>query len=75
MNVFDTDQTVTVDLAGADVRGVATGQVMTGMPEEVNSLEFPHKVVPLGFIVTDASASWSHTFPGNSITVVRFKTK
>ncbi len=75
VNVFDVDQTVTVDLAGADVRGVASGQVMTGRPDEVNSVEFPQKVVPRDFIVTDASASWSHTFPGNSITVVRFKTR
>jgi alpha-N-arabinofuranosidase len=75
VNIFNVAQNMTVELKGADIKKVATGQVMVGMPDEVNSAEFSFNVVPEDFIVTNASPSWNHTFPGNSITVVRFKTK
>lgn len=75
VNIFNIDQHITVELADAAIREVATGQVMVGMPEDVNTVEYPLNVVPEDFIVTDASSSWDHTFPGNSITVIRFKTK
>ena len=75
VNIFNVDQNMTVELVGADIQSVATGQVMVGMPEDVNSVEYPFNVAPKDFIVTDASSSWNHTFPGNSITVIRFKTE
>jgi len=75
VNVFDVDQTVTVDLAGAKIRKNATGQVMVGKPNETNSIEDPLHIVPKDFVINDARSSWKHTFPGHSITVIRFKTK
>ena len=75
VNIFDVDQNMTVELAGATVLKEATGQVMTGNPTDVNSVEDPYNVVPKDFTITDASSAWSHTFPGHSITVIRFKTK
>ena len=30
--------------------------------------------MPAGFIDTDAGVKWTYTFPGHSITVIRFKT-
>ena len=74
VNVFGVDQTMTVELTGANIHSVATGEVMAGEPGDINSVNNPFHTVPRRFIVTDASAKWTHTFPGNSITVIRFKT-
>jgi alpha-N-arabinofuranosidase len=74
VNIFDVDQTLTVELAGADIQSVATGEVMEGEPDDINSVENPFHTVPRSFIVTDASANCTHTFPGQSISVIRFKT-
>ena len=74
VNVFGVDQTMTVELTGANIHSVATGEVMAGQPGDINSVDNPFHTVPSRFIVTDASAKWTHTFPGNSITVIRFKT-
>jgi alpha-N-arabinofuranosidase len=74
VNVFNVDQTMAVELAGANIHSVATGEVMAGEPGDINSVNNPFHTVPRRFIVTDASARWTHTFPGNSITVIRFKT-
>lgn len=74
VNIFDTDQTLTVDLAGVKILPTASGEVMTGGLEDVNSVDSPFKTAPRRFIVTDAGPDWTHTFPGNSITVIRFKT-
>ena len=59
----------------AKVLPKATGQVMAGKPEDTNSLDEPFHTAPKEFAINDASASWNHTFPGNSVTVVRFKTR
>jgi alpha-L-arabinofuranosidase len=75
VNIFGADQTVTVELTGANIQKNATGQVMAGRPNETNSVEEPFHIVPKDFAISDASASWKHTFPGNSITVIRFKTR
>jgi alpha-L-arabinofuranosidase len=74
VNIFDMDQTLTVDLAGAKIHPTATGEVLTGGLDDVNSVESPFRSAPRRFIVTDAGPDWTHTFPGNSITVIRFKT-
>jgi alpha-N-arabinofuranosidase len=75
VNIFGVDQTLAVELAGADIRKRATGQVMVGDPNDTNTIEDPFHVVPKDFTVKDAGSTWNHTFPGNSITVIRFKTK
>ena len=72
--IFDVDQTLVVELTGADIKSVATGEVMEGELDDINSVDNPFHTVPKSFIVTDASANWTHTFPGQSITVIRFKT-
>jgi len=75
VNVFDLEQPMSVDLQGATVLKNASGQVMTGQPGDTNTIDDPMHTVPKDFAVSDAGASWQHTFPGNSITVIRFKTK
>jgi alpha-N-arabinofuranosidase len=74
VNVFDVDQTLTVELTGTHIHSVATGEVMTGELGEINTVQNPFHTVPRRFIVTDASSNWTHTFPGYSITVIRFRT-
>jgi alpha-N-arabinofuranosidase len=74
VNIFDTDQTLTVDLAGAKIHPTATGEVLTGGLDDVNSVESPFRTAPRRFVITDAGPNWTHTFPGNSITVIRFRT-
>ena len=74
VNIFDVDQNMNVELIGADIKPVATGQIMAGQPVDINTVDYPFHTVPEDFIVTDASSSWKHTFPGHSITVIRFKT-
>jgi len=75
VNVFDVDQTLTVELKGDNIYSVATGELMVGELGDVNTVDNPFHTVPKQFIVTDASSNWTHTFPGYSITVIRFKTE
>lgn len=75
VNVFGVDQTLTVELAGANILKNATGQVMAGQLDDTNTVDDPFHTVPKDFVINDASSTWKHTFPGNSITVIRFKTK
>jgi alpha-N-arabinofuranosidase len=75
VNIFNVDQNITVELNGANIKKKATGQVMTGLLDDINSMEDPFHTVPKDFVIKDASSAWNHTFPGNSITVIRFKTK
>jgi hypothetical protein len=75
VNVFGVDQTLTVELVGANILKNATGQVMVGQPDDTNTVDDPFHTVPKDFVINDASSTWKHTFPGNSIAVIRFKTK
>jgi alpha-N-arabinofuranosidase len=74
VNVFNVDQTMTVELTGANIHSVATGEVMVGELGDINTVENPFHTVPKRFIVSDASSNWTHIFPAHSITVIRFKT-
>jgi alpha-N-arabinofuranosidase len=75
VNVFGVDQTLTVELVGANILKNATGQVMAGEPDDTNTVDDPFHIVPKDFVINDAGSTWKHTFPGNSITVVRFRAK
>jgi alpha-L-arabinofuranosidase len=74
VNVFDVDQTMAVELNGANIQPVATGEVMVGELGDINTTENPFHTVPRRFIVSDASSNWTHIFPAHSITVIRFRT-
>ncbi len=52
----------------------ATGWFMVGKPDDTNSIADPLHVVPQTMKIADASSQWTHTFPGNSVSVMRFKT-
>lgn len=73
--IFDVEQNMIIELTGASVKSQAAGQVMVGQPGDINSVEDPFHIIPKDFVISDASSAWNHTFPGNSLTVIRFKTK
>jgi len=49
--------------------------VMFGQPDDTNTMEQPLCTVPKDFVIDEVDSPWNHTFPGNSITVIRFKTR
>ena len=67
-------------LTRLNVRGVdrveptATAVVLAGDPTAVNTLDEPRKVAPKQETVAGASASFRHTFPPHSLTILRLKT-
>jgi alpha-N-arabinofuranosidase len=75
VNVFDVDQSMTMELVGARELKGARGQVMVGQPNDTNTVDEPFCTVPKDFVIGEVSASWNHTFPDHSITVIRFKTR
>jgi alpha-N-arabinofuranosidase len=75
VNVFKVDQTMTVELVGANIQKNATGQIMAGELNDTNTVDDPFHTVPKDFTINDANSTWKHAFPGYSITVIRFKTK
>jgi alpha-N-arabinofuranosidase len=64
-----------VNVRGVDrVEPTATAEVLAGDPTTVNTLDEPHKVAPKQETVPGASASFRHTFPPHSLTILRLKT-
>ena len=77
VNVSSVPVEAQVELAGAakvDAKG--TEILLTSAdPADENTLDEPHKVVPVTRELTNASAKFPHTFPANSLTVMRIKAK
>jgi len=74
VNVSATEQETDLHLEGARVRRSATGIVLASdTPEDENTLEQPTKVKPVTFKLDNVSAAFRHTFPANSVTVLRLK--
>jgi alpha-L-arabinofuranosidase len=74
VNVSAAEQETDLRLEGAQVRRTATGIVLAAdKPEDENTLEQPTKVKPVTFKLDDAGAAFRHTFPANSVTVLRLK--
>jgi alpha-L-arabinofuranosidase len=66
-----TAETVQITLQGvAQVEPAGQSTLLTGDPEDQNSLENPNKVAPITGTF-EAGASFKHTFPAHSITVLR----
>jgi len=73
VNVSDAPQLLRVQLRGA--RGLAPSaraEVLTGDPDEENSLDAPARVSPVTETLRLAGEVVEHTFPANSLTVIRF---
>jgi alpha-N-arabinofuranosidase len=75
VNAGTTPLDTNVNLRGVDrVEPTASALVLTGDPAAVNSVDEPQKVAPKQEMVTGASASFRHTFPPHSLTILRLKT-
>jgi len=75
-NVSDQDQETEVRLEGAGIARKATAIVLSShSPADENSLDQPTKVVPVTRQITCSGSTLRHTFPANSVTVLRFKTE
>ena len=74
VNVSAADQETDLQLEGAKIRPAATAIVLASdRPEDENTLDQPTKVKPVTSKLHNASAGLRHTFPANSVTVLRFK--
>jgi alpha-L-arabinofuranosidase len=76
VNVAADPQPMQIDLQGArNVAANGTAQVLTGEPQEQNTLDQPQKIVPAALALTGVSRSFVHQFPGHSVTVLRVKAR
>ncbi len=76
VNMLDTPATVQINLQGIkDIDPSATGQVISGQPQDINSIAEPEKIVPHPVTITNAAAQFSHEFPACSVTILRLHPK
>jgi alpha-N-arabinofuranosidase len=58
-----------------DIQPKAAALVLTGNPEGENSIQQPARVVPAKCDLDKVAPAFRHTFPANSLTVLRVKAK
>ncbi|HEY3267816.1 MAG TPA: alpha-L-arabinofuranosidase C-terminal domain-containing protein [Armatimonadota bacterium] len=76
VNVTDSPQQLAIDVPGVDaLESTATAEVLTGQPNDVNSVAAPMKVAPATVAVTGVALSFVHGFPAYSVTVLRLRVK
>jgi alpha-N-arabinofuranosidase len=76
VNVQNTPQPIQVDLQGlARVSRNATIELLTGGPDDVNTVADPMKVAPKKVTIAYAATKFMHELPAHSVSVVRLKTK
>ena len=69
-------QNVRIKLAGVNtVSPHATQTVLTGSPDDVNTLQHPEEVIPVESVLDGAAADFSCDFAPHSLTVLRLRTK
>jgi alpha-L-arabinofuranosidase len=74
VNVSTADLDTDLQFEGGKVLPAATAIVLASdKPEDENTLEQPNKVKPVTRKLSDAGAAFRHTFPANSVTVLRLK--
>jgi len=76
VNVSSDEQETAIKLNGAQLTGVAKGIVLSSAnPADENTLDQPRKVSPVETTISCAGSTLSHKFPGNSVTVFRFRVR
>ena len=74
VNSGDQPADLTLDLRGVgNVAAEATAVVLSGAPDEVNTLDEPTKVSPKTETLTNVSATLRRTYPAHSFTILRLK--
>jgi alpha-N-arabinofuranosidase len=76
VNARDVPQDLEIDIQGATIKGDhGWGQLLTGNPNDVNSIAEPKKVAPKFLRVDVSGQKVVQQFPAQSVSVIRFKTK
>lgn len=76
INTRDMPQQLEIDLQGVSrIAKPAKGEILQGGLDDANSIAEPRKVAPRPLTINDASPKFTHEFPGNSVSVIRFKTR
>lgn len=76
VNFSGADQQIDVHLEGVqNVAATASAQVLTGQPDDVNTVEMPEKVVPKAVRLKGIGRTFGHTFPAYSVSVLRLKAR
>ena len=74
VNVSTADLETDLQFEGGRILPATTATVLASdKPEDENTLEQPAKVKPFTRKLNDAGAAFRHTFPANSVTVLRLK--
>ena len=72
VNLGDNPQPIKINLVGLPkISPQATCKVLAGDPNAMNSLAEPEKIVPHEETISNAAPTFEHTFPANSVTVLR----
>jgi alpha-N-arabinofuranosidase len=65
-----------IDIRGADhIAHEAAGEVLTGKPDDVNSVDEPTKIVPKPLKINDAAPVFLHEVPAYSASMIRFQAR
>jgi alpha-N-arabinofuranosidase len=76
VNVQATPQALRVDIKGVpSIAKDASGEMLTGALDAVNTVAEPRKVVPVPVTIHDAGTTFTHELPAHSVTVLRLKTR
>jgi alpha-N-arabinofuranosidase len=77
VNIQPTDQRMRIDLPGLGSAAIDSAKVQTlaGLPQDVNSIKEPRKLVPKEQIIDVGGSGLVHDFPGTSVSVVRLDIK
>ena len=75
VNVTDEAYATKLRLGGVELAGTGTATVLTGEPNAENSLDEPTKLAPVSSKLEGLKGEFSHTFPAQSVTILRLKTR
>ncbi len=76
VNVQATAQPLRIDVKSVpSIAKEASGEMLTGALDAVNTVAEPRKVVPVPVTIHDAGTTFTHELPAHSVTVLRLKTR
>ena len=76
VNTADVPTPVQINLQGVQkVASQAQLEVLSGNPQDVNTIDNPNNVVPQKSTIESAAASFAHEFPAHSVSVIRLHTQ
>lgn len=76
VNTSSTPQSVTISLQGVKrVDSIAKGEILSGQPDEVNTINDPKRVSPKPLVIDNVTPTFKHTFQAYSVSVFRIRTR